>query len=59
MSAVRNRLATYPVTCPRCKELINRGELIATVKVGTTETSLCYSCAFDVDEPLLRGEDRS
>jgi hypothetical protein len=54
VSAVRNRLAAYPVMCPRCKQLINRGELIATVKIGTTETSACYDCAFDNDEPLLR-----
>lgn len=47
MSAVRTRVATHPVICPHCKQVIDRGELICGITRGTTETSACYSCAFD------------
>lgn len=57
MSAVRTRLAMYPVVCPHCREVINRGELILGITKGSTETSACFDCAWAVWEARQRGEE--
>jgi hypothetical protein len=53
VNAVESRIAKIELACPRCQNWILVGEVIAAVQLGSTESSACLDCAWEIEPKKL------